>query len=68
MRRFIAAVLVVTSILPIGCKSKEEREREQLDREQTQMMEKLLAAEAEQQAHDGSAPAPHVTAVDAGAH
>ena len=64
MHRVIAVFLVVASILPIGCKSKEERDREQLDRDQTQTMAKLLAAEAEQQAHDG---APHTTAVDAGA-
>ena len=49
-----------------GCKSKEEREREQLDREQTRTMEKLLAAQAERELHDG-APRPP-TAIDAGAH
>lgn len=67
MHRFIAAVLVVASTLPVGCKSKEERERQQLDREQSQMMEKLLALQAEQQVGDG-APAPHTAAVDAGSH
>jgi len=73
MHRFIVAALFTCSILSImcairmfGCTSKEEREREQLDREQKQMMVKLLTAEAEQMAHDGCVPL--AVAVDAGAH
>jgi hypothetical protein len=65
MRFIIAAVLIAASTIPIGCQSKEARDREQLERDQKQMMEKLLVIEAEREARDGGAPAPQAP-VDAG--
>jgi hypothetical protein len=48
--------LVLLAASAIGCKSAEERQREDMDRNQTATMQKMLTAAAERDMDGGGAP------------